>query len=78
MPQTKNQYMGCLIKVPNAEFDAKVLCSIYAPENFTVDRTLNDATYTNPSTATVVVRNSGFAFFANQNYLQVKVTLLAF
>ena len=42
----QNQYMGCLIKVPNAEFDAKVLCSIYAPENFTVDRTLNDATYT--------------------------------
>ena len=62
----QNQYMGCLIKVPNAEFDAKVLCSIYAPENFTVDRTLNDATYTNPSTATVVVRNSGFASFANQ------------
>ena len=45
---------------------------------FTVDRTLNDATYTNPSTATVVVRNSGFASFANQNYLQVKVILLEF
>ena len=62
----QNQYIGCLIKIPNAEFDAKVLCSIYAPSGFTVDRALNDATYTNPATATVVVRNSGFASFANQ------------
>lgn len=62
----QNQYMGCLIKVPNAEFDAKALCSIYAPEGFTVDRALNDATYTNPTNATVVARNSGFASFANQ------------
>lgn len=62
----QNQYIGCLIKIPNAEFDAKVLCSIYAPSGFTVDRALNDATYTNPATANVVVRNSGFASFANQ------------
>lgn len=62
----QNQYMGCLIKVPNAEFDAKVLCSIYAPTGFTVDRAINDATFTNPATANVVVRNSGFASFAGQ------------
>ena len=62
----QNQYMGCLIKIPNAEFDARALCSIYAPTGFTVDRALNDATYTNPATANVVVRNSGFASFASQ------------
>ena len=27
MGTTNDQYLGCLIKVPNAEFDAKVLCS---------------------------------------------------
>jgi hypothetical protein len=64
----QNQYLGCLIKVSNAEFDAKVLCSIYAPDNSSspVDRAINDATYTNPTTATMVVRNSGFASFASQ------------
>ena len=61
-----NQYLGCLIKIPNAEFDARALCSIYAPEGFTVDRAINDATYTNPTTAGAVVRNSGFASFASQ------------
>ena len=62
----QNQYLGCLIKIPNAEFDARALCSIYAPDGFTVDRAINDATYTNPTTATAVVRNSGFASFASQ------------
>jgi hypothetical protein len=62
----QNQYLGCLIKVPNAEFDARALCSIYAPDGFTVDRAINDATYTNPATTGAVVRNSGFASFASQ------------
>jgi hypothetical protein len=65
-PDEENQYLGCLIKIPNAEFDARALCSIYAPDGFTVDRAINDATYTNPTTATAVVRNSGFASFASQ------------
>ena len=62
----QNQYLGCLIKIPNAEFDARALCSINAPKGFTVDRAINDATYTNPSTAGAAVRNSGFASFADQ------------
>ena len=68
MGTANDQYLGCLIKVSNAEFDAKVLCSIYAPDNSSspVDRAINDATYTNPTTATMVVRNSGFASFASQ------------
>lgn len=63
MGTTNDQYLGCLIKVPNAEFDAKVLCSIYAPDGFTVDRQLNDPTM---SSTARIVRNSGFASFANQ------------
>ena len=59
----QNQYLGCLIKVSNAEFDAKVLCSIYAPDGFTVDRQLNDPTMSSTSR---IVRNSGFASFASQ------------
>ena len=63
MGTANDQYLGCLIKVPNAEFDAKVLCSIYAPDGFTVDRQLNDPTMSSTSR---IVRNSGFASFASQ------------
>ena len=63
MGTTNDQYVGCVIKVPNAEFDAKVLCSIYAPDGFTVDRQLNDPTM---SSTARIVRNSGFASFASQ------------
>jgi hypothetical protein len=50
-------------KSKNAEFDAKVLCSIYAPDGYTVDRQINDPTN---QLLQRVVRNSGFASFANQ------------
>lgn len=63
MKTTNDQYIGCLVKVPNAEFDAKVLCSNYAPDGYTVDRQINDPTST---LTTRVVRNSGYASFANQ------------
>jgi hypothetical protein len=63
MKTANDQYIGCLIKVQNAEFDAKVLCSTYAPDGYTVDRQINDPT---TSATTRVVRNSGFASFANQ------------
>lgn len=63
MKNENDQYIGCLVKVPNAEFDAKVLCLNFAPDGETVDRQLNDPT--NPSFS-VVVRNSSFASFANQ------------
>ena len=63
MKTDKDQYIGCLIKVENAEFDAKVLCSTYAPDGYTVDRQINDPTTT---ATTRVVRNSGYASFANQ------------
>ena len=63
MKTANDQYIGCLIKVENAEFDAKVLCSTYAPDGYTVDRQINDPTTT---ATTRVVRNSGYASFANQ------------
>ncbi len=63
MKTANDQYIGCLIKVENAEFDAKVLCSNYAPDGYTVDRQINDPT---TSATTRVVRNSGYASFANQ------------
>ena len=63
MKTANDQYIGCLIKVENAEFDAKVLCSTYAPDGYTVDRQINDPT---TSATTRVVRNSGYASFANQ------------
>lgn len=63
MATAKDQYLGCLIQVNDAEFDAKVLCSNYAPDGTSVDRQINDPT---ASTTTHVVRNSGFASFANQ------------
>ena len=63
MKTANDQYIGCLVKVQNAEFDAKVLCSNFAPDGYTVDRQINDPTTT---ATTRVVRNSGYASFANQ------------
>ncbi len=64
MKTDKDQYIGCLIKVENAEFDAKVLCSTFAPDGYTVDRQINQKIGT--TTTSRIVRNSGFASFANQ------------
>ena len=64
MKTANDQYIGCLIKVENAEFDAKVLCSNFAPDGYTVDRQINQKIGT--TTTSRIVRNSGFASFANQ------------
>lgn len=64
MKTANDQYIGCLVKVQNAEFDAKVLCSTFAPDGYTVDRQINQKIGT--TTTSRIVRNSGFASFANQ------------
>lgn len=60
--QGKEALIGALIMVENAEFDAKHLCSVFAPDGISVDKQINDPT---SSVTTRVVRNSGFASFAN-------------
>ncbi|WP_144281466.1 DUF5689 domain-containing protein [Chryseobacterium echinoideorum] len=62
MVSTNDQYIGCLIQMNNAEFDSRVLCTNFAPNGVTVDRVIRD----NTSTTARVVRNSGYASFANQ------------
>ncbi|MCA6066877.1 DUF5689 domain-containing protein [Chryseobacterium sp. RG1] len=62
MVTANDKYIGCLIQVNNAEFDAKALCMNYAPDATTVDRVIRD----NSTTTTRIVRNSGYASFANQ------------
>lgn len=63
MKTANDQYIGVLVQVNDAEFDAKALCSTYAPDGVTVDRQINDPT---TSVTTRIVRNSGYASFANQ------------
>lgn len=59
-----DQYVGCLVQIDNAEFDKKTLCMQYAPEGISIDRQINDP---NTTLTTRVVRNSGYATFANKN-----------
>src|SRR5690606_34210918 len=68
-----DRFLGCLVQIPDAEFDAKVLCSVFAPAGTSVDRQLNDPT---TSVTTRVVRNSGFASFANQTLPSGKGTFI--
>ena len=58
--------LGALIKVEDAEFTNRVLCSTYAPDGVTVDRPIGQGWNGSAYTSTAVVRNSGFAAFANQ------------
>ena len=62
MITANDKLIGCLIQMNNAEFDAKALCMNYAPNGLTVDRIIKDGS----SPTTRVVRNSGYAAFANQ------------
>ena len=62
MVSANDQYIGCLIQMDNAEFDSRILCTNFAPNGVTVDRAIRD----NSTTTTRVVRNSGYASFANQ------------
>src|SRR5690606_37071916 len=68
-----DRFLGCLVQIPDAEFDAKVLCSVFAPAGTSVDRQLNDPT---TSVTTRVVRNSGFASFANRTLPSGKGTFI--
>ncbi|MFL9834718.1 DUF5689 domain-containing protein [Chryseobacterium terrae] len=62
MVSANDQYIGCLIQMNDAEFDSRILCTNFAPNGVTVDRAIRD----NSTTTTRVVRNSGYASFANQ------------
>lgn len=62
MVSANDNLIGCLIQMNNAEFDNRVLCTNYAPNGVTVDRAIRD----NTSSTVRVVRNSGYASFANQ------------
>lgn len=62
MVSANDQYIGCLIQMNNAEFDNRILCTNFAPNGVTVDRIIRD----NSTTTARVVRNSGYASFANQ------------
>lgn len=62
MVSANDNFIGCLIQVNNAEFDSRILCTNFAPNGVTVDRIIRD----NTSTSGRVVRNSGYASFANQ------------
>ncbi|MGI9652376.1 DUF5689 domain-containing protein [Chryseobacterium sp. RLHN22] len=62
MVSANDQYIGCLIQMDNAEFDSRILCTNFAPNGVTVDRIIRD----NTTATTRVVRNSGYASFANQ------------
>ncbi len=61
MVTANDKFLGCLIQVNDAEFTNSALCSVFAPPTVTVDRPIAD-----PSTSTTrVVRNSGYATFAD-------------
>ena len=60
---SNDDLLGALLKIENAEFDTRALCNVFAPDGVSVDRQINDPTM---SATSRVVRNSGFASFANQ------------
>lgn len=66
MVAANDQYFGCLIQVNDVEFDARALCTTYAPSGVTVDKTIGEGWAGGKYAKTAVVRNSGFASFASQ------------
>jgi hypothetical protein len=60
--------LGALIQLNDVEFTKLALCSNYAPDGLTVDRPIGEGwnTGTSTYTSTAIVRNSGYASFANQ------------
>lgn len=66
MNDLADQYLGCLIQVNDVEFDARALCTTYAPNGVTVDKTIGEGWTGTKYAKTAVVRNSGYASFANQ------------
>ena len=76
MITANDKYIGCLIQINNTEFDKKILCSNYAPNAETVDRTIGEGWTGSAYTKTAVVRNSGYASFANKQLPAGKGTFL--
>ncbi|REC48926.1 DUF5689 domain-containing protein [Chryseobacterium pennipullorum] len=66
MTAANDQYFGCLIQVNDVEFDARALCTTYAPNGVTVDKTIGEGWANGKYAKTAVVRNSGYASFASQ------------
>lgn len=60
--------VGCLVQLDNVEFDERALCTNFAPNGETVDRTIGQGwiSATQKYASTAIVRNSGYASFANQ------------
>lgn len=56
-----NDLVGALVKVKDAQFVSGVLCSTYASEGVTVNRSIEDC-----SGSKVIMRNSGYATFYNE------------
>lgn len=54
--------IGALVKVKNVQFVSGVLCTTYAAEGVTVNKNVEDC-----SGSKVIMRNSGFATFYNEN-----------
>lgn len=66
---TANQnLLGALVELEDVEFTNRALCSSFAPDGVTVDRQIGQGWNSANSRylSTAVVRNSGFAGFANQ------------
>ncbi|OCA69592.1 hypothetical protein BBI01_15790 [Chryseobacterium artocarpi] len=65
---TNEDLIGCLVQLPEVEFDSRSLCSNFAPNGQTVDRGIGEKfnASTKKYTSTAVIRNSGYASFANQ------------
>lgn len=61
--------LGALIQIDDVEFTKRALCNTFAPDGTSVDRQIGAEGY-NPAngnyTRVAVVRNSGFASFANE------------
>ncbi|MCX8533574.1 DUF5689 domain-containing protein [Chryseobacterium luquanense] len=68
MVSANDNLIGCLIQINNVEFDGRALCTPYAPNSVTVDKTIGEGwdSSANKYLKTAVVRNSGYASFANQ------------
>lgn len=60
--------IGCLIQLDDVEFDEKALCTSFAPAGETVSKTIGQGwnTQTQSYEKKVIVRNSGYASFANR------------
>jgi len=78
MVTANDNLIGCLIQVNNVEFDGRALCTTFAPNGQTVDKTIGEGwdAANKRYLKTAIVRNSGYASFANQTIPAGKGTFL--